>query len=88
MLRKLALEAVSVGILFFYTSFVLGFGWFLAIRYEASAIRLERSVYSMIEFNKHFPPPKPGWEECTSTPVPGEKDFVIKLCREGTPIKQ
>lgn len=86
-LQQLAREAIGVAVLFFYTSFVLGFGWYLAVCYESSAIRLERSVWSMIEFDKHFPPPQPGWEQCTSDPIPGEKDFVIKLCREGTPLK-
>jgi len=85
-LKALAAEVICLGILLFYTLCVLAFGWYLAISYESSAIRLERSVYSMIEFDKHFPAPKPGWEACTETPIPGEKDFVIKLCRR-TPLK-
>ena len=86
MLQRLAKDVIALGVLFVFSTCIFGLGWGAAITFESSAIKLERSVYSMIEFDKHFPPPEPGWESCTENPVPGEIGFVIKLCRR-TPIK-
>lgn len=86
MLIKMAQQIVALFILSCYTLAILAVGWFSAILYESSAIKLERSVYSSVKFAKNFPPPQPGYEECTSDPVPGEKNFFIKLCQD-TPAK-
>jgi len=83
----MAQQVVVFFVLALYTSVILGIGWFAAITYESSAIELERSVYSSVKFAKHFPPPQPGYEECTSDPVPGEKNFFIKLCQD-TPLEK
>lgn len=87
-LIKMIKHIVALLILLCYTVVTGALGWFGAITYEAPAIRLDRSVRSMIKLSRDFPVPKPGWEECTSDSVPGTNDFVIKLCREGAPLKK
>jgi hypothetical protein len=87
MLKKLVEQIVVFFVLALYTSAILVVGWIGAITYESSAIKLERSVYSLIKFDKNFPPPPPGYEQCSSEPVPGETNFFIKLCQE-TPSKK
>jgi hypothetical protein len=86
MLQEMAKDVIALAVLFIYSICVFGLGWGIAITYEASAIKMQRDVWSLVDIMKDDPVP-PGYETCTSDPVENHKNFVIKLCKVGTTQK-
>lgn len=86
LLNRVVKHIIALTVLLIYTVVILVVGWIGAITYEAGAIKMQRDVWSLMDIMRDDPVP-PGYETCTSDPLEDHKNFVIKLCKEGTTQK-